>query len=330
MFALVKRETDFLNVLNFYFMGNTNKPEGIGWGDVGTAAAMEAANNLMGVFMAGWNDKRQLKQQQKLQDLQIAGQKQMMDYQQQLGLEMWEKTNYKAQLEQMKKAGLSPGLMYGKGGPGGSLAMPSGSVSGGNAPVGDPLRGGMGIQSMLAMEQLKQMRAQTRSIEIDNANKDKGGIDYQGKEVGISEAQSRISNNILEGVIKKYAGKEAQDYYERVKSPNRGVEAKTYQDELEARQGVAGTIYELWVEGKLKDKSDAEIEQAILNVGKTKEEINKLKEDIELLKRNIKLADMNNVMTELEMKMQQQTGIDKNSPWYLKMFGRLFSTFFAK
>ena len=38
--------------------------------------------------------------------------------------EMWEKTNYAAQIEQMKKAGLSPALMYGQAGAGG------GTVSG--------------------------------------------------------------------------------------------------------------------------------------------------------------------------------------------------------
>ena len=38
--------------------------------------------------------------------------------------EMWEKTNYPAQIEQMKKAGLSPALMYGQAGAGG------GTVSG--------------------------------------------------------------------------------------------------------------------------------------------------------------------------------------------------------
>ena len=38
--------------------------------------------------------------------------------------EMWEKTNYAAQIDQMKKAGLSPALMYGQAGAGG------GTVSG--------------------------------------------------------------------------------------------------------------------------------------------------------------------------------------------------------
>ena len=38
--------------------------------------------------------------------------------------EMWEKTNYAAQIEQMKKANLSPALMYGQAGAGG------GTVSG--------------------------------------------------------------------------------------------------------------------------------------------------------------------------------------------------------
>ena len=38
--------------------------------------------------------------------------------------EMWDKTNYPAQVEQMKEANLSPALMYGQGGAGG------GTVSG--------------------------------------------------------------------------------------------------------------------------------------------------------------------------------------------------------
>ena len=33
---------------------------------------------------------------------------------------MWKDTNYAAQVEEMKKAGLSVGLMYGKGGAGGA------------------------------------------------------------------------------------------------------------------------------------------------------------------------------------------------------------------
>ena len=61
-------------------------------------------------------------------------QKELMDYQQKHQLEMWEKTNYPAQVQQMKKAGLNPALMYGQAGTGGQL--------GGTAPSGGDGTGG--------------------------------------------------------------------------------------------------------------------------------------------------------------------------------------------
>ena len=50
-------------------------------------------------------------------------------------LEMWEKTNYPAQVAQMRKAGLNPALMYGQAGAGGQL--------GGTAPSGGEGASGM-------------------------------------------------------------------------------------------------------------------------------------------------------------------------------------------
>ena len=49
--------------------------------------------------------------------------------------EMWEKTNYDAQVEQMKKAGLSPALMYGQAGAGGGTV--SGAQGQGTSPPTD-------------------------------------------------------------------------------------------------------------------------------------------------------------------------------------------------
>ena len=46
--------------------------------------------------------------------------------QRRMQMQMWEDTNYAAQVEQLKKAGLSIGLMYGKGGAGGATTAPSG------------------------------------------------------------------------------------------------------------------------------------------------------------------------------------------------------------
>ena len=238
---------------------------------------------------------------------------------------MWKDTSYGAQVEQMNKAGINPGLMYGMSGGGGqTTGNASGSVSGGSAPVGGgeiQAMMGMGLQMQLIKAQKEVLESQAEKNRADAAKT--AGVDTKN-------VSADTENKILQSVILEYTGKEAKDTYERITSPNRSVQAKTYEDELSARQGVAGTIYEMWVEGKLKDKSLAEVEQALLQNAKTREETRKIYKDIELLEENIKGASLNNIITELETKLQTQTGIDKNSPTWFKILGRLFVTLMGK
>lgn len=130
--------------------------------DLGQQAAQGILGGAMGLMLQRSNDRRQYNQQERLQGLQIRGQQQMMDYAYQKQMEMWNNTNYGAQLAHMKAAGLSPGLMYGmKGGGGITVGQPSGNVQGANAPVGGqeiPQMMGMGIQ-------LAMMKAQQRVLE---------------------------------------------------------------------------------------------------------------------------------------------------------------------
>lgn len=286
------------------------------------------AGQAMGLVLAKHNDRRQLKQQGKLQALQIAGNKEMSDYQKQKELEMWEATNYGAQMGQLNKAGLNPGLMYGMSGGGGVTTGGTGmGVSGGNAPQGGrevQEMGAMGIQTAM---QLALQKAQKENIEADTAAK-KAGIPKTGAEV--SNINADTENKILAQVLNKYTGLEAKDQYERIKSPNRGVEAKTYEDEMSARQGVAGTIYELWVEGKLGEKANSEIQALALANAKTTEETERIKNEVKILDEKLKGEKMENIMKELEMKLQTQTGIDRNSPTWMKILGRLFVTLFNK
>ena len=93
---------------------------------LGMQAASQAASGLigtgMGLLLEGHNDRRQLRQQEKLQNLEIKGSKELTDYNAAKQLEMWKATNYPAQVEQMKLAGLNPALAYGMGGAGGVTA----------------------------------------------------------------------------------------------------------------------------------------------------------------------------------------------------------------
>nr|WAE43715.1 MAG: DNA pilot protein [Microviridae sp.] len=139
---------------------------------LGMQAASGLVNGAVGAVFGQMNDNRQLNQQQKLQDMQMQGQKEMTDYNQAAALKMWQDTNYPAQVSQLEKAGLNPGLLYGKGGGGGATA----SVSPGNVAAGEAPKGGGEITAMagLGMQtaaQLELLKAQKENIEADTANK---------------------------------------------------------------------------------------------------------------------------------------------------------------
>jgi len=109
---------------------------GLMLGNLGLGAATGAISEGLGLIFQGIKDKQQLKQAGKMQELQIAGNKQLTDYNTAKQLQMWKDTSYGAQKEQMEKAGLYPGLMYGMGGGGGqSNSIAQGNVNSGRALV---------------------------------------------------------------------------------------------------------------------------------------------------------------------------------------------------
>lgn len=271
---------------------------------------------IMGLALQGHNDRRQLQQQEELQRLQIAGQKEMMDYGMMKQFEMWLKTNYSEQVNQLKKAGLNPALLYGKGGPGGVTGNASGSVQGGGAPAGgreimDIMN--MGLQKKLIDAQTKVAEAQAKNIEADTANKP-----LQGKNI-----EADTENKILAKIITDYTGREAKEVYERVTRPNRPSQAEAYKTELDAKTAVARNLWELYTEGKLKDQSIAQIEALLIQNAKTIAERKNIEKTMELIEANIKGANLDNIIKELETNMQTQTGIDSKAPTWLKILGRL-------
>lgn len=169
----------------------------------------QGASAALGIGLANLNDRRQLAQQEKLQALQIKGNKEMSDYNYQKQLEMWEKTNYSAQKEQMKKAGLNPGLMYGMGGGGGTTTgSAGGGVSGSNAPAG----GGEIMGLMLGLEKMKAevalTKAQAENVQADTQNKSKEGANIEASTASLlqgvenSKAQERLTK--LQGDLAEY------------------------------------------------------------------------------------------------------------------------------
>jgi hypothetical protein len=109
----------------------------------------------------------------KTMDMQLQNQKELNEHQQQMQLDMWDKTNYKAQVEQMKKAGLNVGLMYEGGGQGGSTQ----SSVGGSA---------QGMQSPDIMGMLLDAKKLQSEIELNEAqaNKIASETPTEGQNIG--------------------------------------------------------------------------------------------------------------------------------------------------
>ena len=85
---------------------------------------LQFGTSLKGNIFGLNNSSEQMSNQKYLMGLQHKYNEESATYAQGRAYDMWLKTNYPAQVEQMKKANLSPGLMYGQAGAGG------GTVSG--------------------------------------------------------------------------------------------------------------------------------------------------------------------------------------------------------
>lgn len=100
-------------------------------------------------------------------------------------LQMWKDTNFGAQRDEMEKAGLSVGLMYGNGG-GSAASTAGGTATQPNAPKTNPVEVALQQESMGL--QLKQIEAQNRLANaeatktIAEANKI-AGVDTKGQEL---------------------------------------------------------------------------------------------------------------------------------------------------
>ena len=115
---------------------------------------------LGGIGQAG----RQYHRQKKLMDIQHMNQRDLSKYGHDLQYDMWLKTNYGAQVDQLKKAGLNPGLMYGMSGGGGTT---TGSQTGGSAAGGQAQpESAMDISNMaLIGAQIAKLTAETKNLE---------------------------------------------------------------------------------------------------------------------------------------------------------------------
>lgn len=167
---------------------------GIGQAAAGQAAA-QGTNAIMGLILGGINDRRQVRQQRRLNEVS----KEMQQWQMEQQLKMWEATGYGAQKRQMQEAGINPALMYGMSGGGAQTASVNTS-----SPAAAPGGGGEAMGMMGMGLNLALLKAQKDNIEADTAKKQAeatatAGVKTAEGQQNIEESKAR-QEMLLQGV----------------------------------------------------------------------------------------------------------------------------------
>lgn len=139
-------------------------------------------------------ENRQMNNQRRLMDIQFGNQQALNQQAHDLNFEMWQKTNYGAQMEELKKAGLNPALLYGQGGQGGSTGgQGGGSAASGNAPQQMPMEIGAAVQAAQTAANIKLMQSQADKNEAEASS-------IRGEEGTVGASQ--IKGNLAEALNK--------------------------------------------------------------------------------------------------------------------------------
>ena len=156
-------------------------------------SAGAGTSQLLGMIGGHQQERRNYRNNRNLMGLQNEYQRGLNQQGHDLQMDMWNKTNYGAQVEHMKNAGLNPALMYGSAGQGGT----TGSQSGGSASMGSSQQGKvMDLQNALLGAQIKGMEAKANS---DNANAE-ATRGYQADE---SSSRTNVNKqNVLESIAR--------------------------------------------------------------------------------------------------------------------------------
>ncbi|UYL83849.1 MAG: hypothetical protein [Wigfec virus K19_81] len=278
---------------------------------LGTAGSIIGGLSTIGGWLGigeGRQDRRQINQQTKLNEVNAKTAKEMADHEQALKLKMWKDTNYGGMLAEAEKAGVSKAAAIGGSGTG-TQGASVGSVGGGNAADAASTTNARTAQAQAGMQlasQLALMKAQKENIEADTANKTAGaggiiaGTAKTGEETKALEFQNKIN---------KLVGEEASA--EAV----RGAQAK-----IEAEGGKAWQEYQAWKAAGFGEKAiDDPTSPVAKAIGAG---MSKAVEEMKNAKASGDVSRAEAIIRKFEADMAGQ-GLSPKSPWYIKFVADL-------
>ncbi len=266
--------------------------------NMGASSVLSAGQGLANTGMNYW-------MAQKSREHSKIDQKEMGNFNYGLEMNKWRDTNYGPQMEEMRKAGLNPSMMYGGGGGSGQGAT-SQTIGGGQQMAGKVEGGGMDIGTMMAQQSMMELqKSQSEKLKAET-NKLKGvdtdktvqevenlkiSVDKMVEEMGligeekkgqewkneILEIESRVAG-ATEGNVVRMVSWEVESLRRNVERMNKEIEGKGYENEVSKRtiegnvEMVNLTIDNLSKDMLLKDSKIA------LNEAQAKEVVAKINE----------------------------------------------------
>lgn len=284
-----------------------------GGGLLSTAGSIIGGLGTIGGWLGigeGRQDRRQIKQQTKLNEVNEATAKRMADYEQELKMKMWKDTNYNAILGEAQKAGVSKAAAIG-GSVGGTTGASVGSVGGGSAADAASTTNARVAQQQQAMQLGSQIALQGAQKNNLDANTKK-----TLSELPVNEGKARDLN----------AGAGLKEFQNKL-NESIGVTRLTQQavsvgQKLEAEGGKAWDEYNAWKAAAFENFEGAEdspnspIAKAIKAGFKQQEvELQKAVAEKDLTKAKA-------IVEKFEANMAEQ-GLAPKSPWYVKFVADL-------
>ena len=207
---------------------------------------------------------------------------------------MWEATGYGAQKDQMKKAGLNPGLLYGMSGGGGQTAnIEAQAAQGAQAPAGgreiqDIM--GMGIQRALAQSTIELNKSQANKNNADAAAT--SGYKQDEVRANIASLTQGIENaKALEQVTKAEKALKDMELFEKGASQSDRMDQITYDAETARNHMLIAQneadISKETMDSKIKIIQLSAIEAALRNA-LTEEQTGNVQTDTKLKEEQIK------------------------------------------
>lgn len=298
-------------------MANNNEGGGQSW--MG-AAATGIAGGLQSLF-GSMGLKRRYKYGKKMALYEQELQKDLNQYNAGLAMKQWEDTNAPAQVAQLRKAGLSTGLMYGQTGVGGTANTSTGA-GGSGAKMQLPGEEGfrfMGIESALqiAAQQanIALTKAQEKNLEADTTKK--LGADTEKTNIEIQSIAQLTQNAALQNDIlnldKQIKEIEMNIAKETQMSLVTKINAEMWKTIGEAESAEAkGEIDQATKEEMITQIEQATVEQQIrisamkANIQLTQAEIKETYNAIENLKQNTEINWGKLSVDEKEMKIKEE------------------------